>query len=216
MVSIDALATLIETIETDVAGITDNGDVVVWGDIHFNETRGERSGNVSLYTGIGTGSGGSSYSPPMWFSDECWYYGQTLGPCDGSPMEYSDAGEEMEDKSIFHFGVTACYQGNLIVTSVTSNYFRGRDYPDSIYYSWKAGAYDPPCLCQQELNTWLASSLGFVSSFISSNHYLLSYVDYITFFEEKEVGGVDGYAYYHAITVYYYASYYCQPTGAFQ
>lgn len=215
-VSMEDLATLIETIEADVASVTQNGDVVVWGDIYFNETDGVGD-NVILYTGVGTGIA-STVKPSMWFGNECWYWGHTLGPCDGSPMVYSDAGEEMEKKAPFHLPVTACYKGQLIVTSVDSlnKFFTGLNHPDSVYYLWKPGPYDPPCLCQQELNRWLASSIRLVGSFIVNNSYILAKgrsVDYFTFSRQKDMGNVEAYEYYHGIDIWYYDSYYCLPTG---
>ena len=209
-VSMDALADLIETIEADIETITATGDVVIWGDIHFNS---ESEGNVTLYTGVGTGI--KIPTLPLWFQEgECWYWGYTLGPCDGSPMVYSDAGEEIQHKVNYRMPVAACANGVLVITSVESfDYFTGLDFPNDIYYEWKAGAYNPPCLCHKDLNYWMNLNLNFLQSYTVNNPglYLNKSVDYFTFCSEKTKNSVSGYEYYHGIKFMYYTGYYCLP-----
>lgn len=188
------------------------GDVVV----DFSERSFEAQ--VTVYTGLGFGPG-PLYTP---FVDEYWYWGYTLGRCDPvnppPPPPYHDAGDELEwrfnSPNPWYVPYPACANGKIKITGASHTWKNGYE-DDRIFYELRQGAYDPPCLDPETLNTLLGFGAELFyqkeanNGLIPDGNNFFTSVGIYTFADS--ISGY-GWRYYHGYAAYY-STFECLPGG---
>jgi len=220
MISVAALSVLISDLESDLnSRILQYGSEVahmVVGDVNISLTARSSDAEVVVTTGIGIG-GGSLYTP--FNEEEMWIYGETAGRCDVPYQIYADAGDELEwrfnSPHPVYVPVPYCAGGIKIIQTNLQSWKTGLE-TSLIYGEWIAGPKILPCYSGSYWNGYLSN--GFTLFYLNQQNgglvpdgnFFFTSVDIISLHFSRNVGGVDGYDYYHGYTTFF-SEYECLP-----